>query len=163
MAAASDNTPHKYAELFEKPAGLNPFFDYNEGIAYAKKVGKPVMIDFTGHACVNCRKMEGTVWTDKTVLPLIRDKYVLIQLYVDDKKELPVGEQYTSTFSGRKVSTIGAMNSDIQASRFNSNSQPFYVLLDPATEEALVAPQGALYDVAAFANFLSSGLEKFQP
>ncbi len=162
-AGATDNTPHKYANLFEKPAGLNPFFDYAEGVAYAKKVGKPVMIDFTGHACVNCRKMEANVWTDKAVLPVIRDQYVLIQLYVDDKEQLPAAEQYTSKFSGRLITTIGALNSDIQASRFNSNSQPFYVLLNPQTEQTLVEPQGADFEVSRYLKYLQSGLKAFHP
>ncbi len=162
-ATAADNTPHKYANLFEKPAGFNPFFDYAEGIAYAKKVGKPVMIDFTGHACVNCRKMEANVWTDKTVLPVIRDEYVLIQLYVDDKEPLPANEQYTSKFSGRRITTIGALNSDLQASRFNSNSQPFYVLLNPQTEQTLAEPQGADFEVNSYLNYLQSGLKAYHP
>jgi thioredoxin-related protein len=162
-AITTDNSPHKYAELFDKPAGLNPFFDYAEGVAYAKKLGKPVMIDFTGHACVNCRKMEANVWTDKTVLPVIRDEYVLIQLYVDDKEELPEAKQYTSKFSGRKVTTIGALNSDLQASRFSSNSQPFYVLLNPTTEEPLVQPQGANFEVPGYLEYLNSGLSTFKP
>lgn len=158
VAITTDDIPRKYAGLFDKPAGLNPFFDYAEGVAYAKKAGKPVMIDFTGHACVNCRKMEANVWTDRTVLPVIRNRYVLIQLYVDDKKTLPEAEQYTSMFSGRRVTTIGALNSDLQASRFNSNSQPFYVLLNPATEQALVQPQGADFEVSRYLAFLNSGL-----
>jgi thiol:disulfide interchange protein len=159
----TDDTPHIYAGLFDKPAGLNPFFDYAEGVAYAKKVGKPVMIDFTGHACVNCRKMEANVWTDRTVHPVIRDQYVLIQLYVDDKKPLPEAEQYTSKFSGRRVTTIGALNSDLQGSRFNSNSQPFYVLLNPATEQTLVQPQGAEFDITRYLAFLESGLNIYIP
>jgi thiol:disulfide interchange protein len=150
----------KYAELFHAPLGLHAFFDYEEGLAFAKKAHKPVMIDFTGHACVNCRKMEATIWPDKAVLPLIRDNYVLIQLYVDDKTSLPVGAQYTSSFSKRQVSNIGALNSDIQASRFNSNSQPDYVLLDDAGQ-LLVPPQGAVYDAAAYAQYLESGLTAF--
>jgi thiol:disulfide interchange protein len=158
--AAANETPHKYANLFEKPAGLNPFFNYAEGVAYAKKAGKPVMIDFTGHACVNCRKMEANVWTDRTVLPVIRDQYVLIQLYVDDKEQLPPSEQYTSKFSGRRITTIGALNSDIQASRFNSNSQPFYVLLNPQTGQTLTDPQGADFEAS---QYLQRGLSAFRP
>ncbi|RZM09245.1 MAG: thioredoxin family protein, partial [Pedobacter sp.] len=105
-APVADATPHKYAELFHAPLGLPAFFDYDEGMAYAQKMGKPVLIDFTGHACVNCRKMEANVWPDKQVLPLIRDKYVLIQLYVDDKTELPTAEQHVSTYSGKNIKTI---------------------------------------------------------
>src|SRR5579862_286928 len=150
----------KYAGLFHAPLGLHAFFDYEEGLAFAKKVHKPVMIDFTGHACVNCRKMEATIWPDKAVLPLIRDKFVLIQLYVDDKTGLPATEQYTSAFSKRQVTNIGALNSDIQASKFNSNSQPDYVLLDDAGQ-LLVPPQGAVYDATAYAQYLNGGLTEF--
>jgi thiol:disulfide interchange protein len=152
----------KYADLFHAPLGLHAFFDYQEGLAFAKKVHKPVMIDFTGHACVNCRKMEATVWPDKSVLHLIRDNYVLIQLYVDDKTNLPANEQYTSSFSKRLINNIGALNSDIQAAKFNSNSQPDYVLLDPQTEHPLVSPQGAVYDAGDYAKYLISGLNVFK-
>jgi thiol:disulfide interchange protein len=154
--------PRKYANLFDRPLNLNPFFDYKEGVAYAQKVHKPVIIDFTGHACVNCRKMEATVWPDKKVLPLLNNSYVLIQLYVDDKTELPANEQYVSPFSHRTISTIGALNSDIQATKFNTNSQPFYVLLNPVTETTLVMPEGADYNPASYYNYLQSGLNLFK-
>jgi len=137
----------KYADLFHAPLGLNAFFDYDEGIDYAKKVHKPVLIDFTGHACVNCRKMETSVWSDDRVLPIIRDKFVLIQLYVDDKTH--VGN-----------STIGDINSNLQARRYNSNSQPDYVLLDD-NEKILMHPVGANYDPIAFSDYLKKGLETF--
>ncbi|MDB5151529.1 MAG: disulfide bond formation protein DsbD [Mucilaginibacter sp.] len=157
-----DHAPHKYSNLFDKPLNLNPFFDYKEGVAYAQKVHKPVIIDFTGHACVNCRKMEATVWPDKKVLPLLKDSYVLIQLYVDDKSELPANEQYISSFSHRKITNIGALNSDIQATRFNTNSQPYYVLLNPVTETTLVTPEGADYDPESYHAYLQSGLNLFK-
>lgn len=157
-----DQAPHKYADLFDKPLNLNPFFDYKEGVAYAQKVHKPVIIDFTGHACVNCRKMEASVWPDKKVLPLLKDSYVLIQLYVDDKTELPADEQYVSTFSHRKITTIGGLNSDIQATRFNTNSQPYYVLLNPVTETALVTPEGADYNPESYYRYLESGINLFK-
>jgi thiol:disulfide interchange protein len=155
------NQPHKYDNLFGKPLGLTPFFDYKEGVLFAQKIHKPVLIDFTGHACVNCRKMEATVWPDKRVLPLLKDSYVLIQLYVDDKTELAAGEQYISTFSKRKITTIGELNSDIQAAQFDTNSQPFYVLLNPLTQLPLVKPQGSLYDPTSYFNYLQSGIIKF--
>ncbi|MBS1524857.1 MAG: thioredoxin family protein [Bacteroidetes bacterium] len=147
--AAPPATTVKYADLFHAPLGLRAFFDYQEGLAYAKKVHKPVLIDFTGHACVNCRKMEADIWPDPKVLPLIRDRYVLIQLYVDDK----------TTTAGD--TTIGDVNSGLQAAKFNSNSQPDYVLLDPATQQPLVSSQGAVYDAPQYAAFLSEGLNKF--
>jgi thiol:disulfide interchange protein DsbD len=157
----NDSMPHKYAALFHAPLKLDAFFDYKEGMAYAQKVHKPVLIDFTGHACVNCRKMEATIWPDRSVLPLIRDKYVLIQLYVDDKTMLADSEQYVSNFSHKQITTIGALNSDIQASRFNSNSQPDYVLLND-NETLLLPPQGADYDAAAYSSYLKTGLGAFK-
>jgi thiol:disulfide interchange protein len=156
----ADATPHKYAELFHAPLGLPAFFDYDEGMAYAQKMGKPVLIDFTGHACVNCRKMEANVWPDKQVLPLIRDKYVLIQLYVDDKTELPAAEQHVSTYSGKNIKTIGNKWSDMQASRYGANSQPYYVLLGRGGKQ-LAPAQGANYEPANFASFLNSGLQAY--
>ena len=154
-------TKKKYDDIFHAPLNLNAFFDYEEGMAYARKVNKPVMIDFTGHACVNCRKMETTVWPDKNVLRLLSQDYVLIQLYVDDKTELSENEQTVSSFSGNKLKTIGNKWSDFQASRFKTNSQPYYVLLDH-DDEMLTKPQGANYDPEAFGIFLNSGKEQFQ-
>lgn len=160
-ADLKEDHPRKYASLFDKPLNLAPFFDYQEGIAYAKKVGKPVLIDFTGHACVNCRKMEAAVWPDKEVLSLLKDRYVLIQLYVDDKTSLPENEQYVSPFSKRKITTIGALNSDIQARQFNANAQPFYVQLDPSTQKLLAPPRGADYDPVSYAAYLKAGITTF--
>jgi thiol:disulfide interchange protein len=150
-------TPHKYASLFDKLKGFNPFFDYDEGVAYAKTVHKPVMIDFTGHACVNCRKMEQNVWTDSRVYHLINDNYVLIQLYVDDKTDLEKSEQ-----DGHFIKTIGNKWSQLQITKFQSNSQPFYVLLDPANGQPLVPPQGANFDATAYASYLEQGLQRFK-
>ena len=159
--AAPPHAPRKYAELFHAPLGLDAFFDYDEAVAYAKRVNKPLLIDFTGHACVNCRKMEATVWPDQRVLPRLRQDYVLVQLYVDDKTELPAAEQTTSGFSGKKIKTLGSKWSDLQAARYNANSQPFYVQLDPATGRPLAPPQGANYDAANFQAFLNQGLAAF--
>jgi thiol:disulfide interchange protein len=156
----TDTKPHKYADLFDKPKGFNPYFDYDEGLAYAKKMHKPVMIDFTGHACVNCRKMEANVWPDKQVYQRITQDYVLIQLYVDDKTDLAAAEQ-TTTKEGRAIKTIGNKWSYLQTSRFQANSQPFYVLLDPATQQSLVTPQGADFDPASYLKYLDSGLKAY--
>lgn len=150
----------KYADLLHCPHNLSCFFDLEEGITYAKKVGKPVMIDFTGHSCVNCRKMEATVWADGEVLRRLRDDYVLISLYVDDKTPLPLEEQFVSKFSGKKIKTVGNKWSDYQASTFNINSQPYYVLMDH--DRTLLVPPTA-YDpsIPAYINFLDSGKEVF--
>jgi len=156
----SDTKPHKYSDLFDKPARLNPYFDYDEGIAYAAKVHKPVMIDFTGHACVNCRKMEANVWPNKDVYQRISKQYVLIQLYVDDKTDLAEAEQIT-TPQGKHIKTIGNKWSDLQASKFQANSQPFYVLLDNSGN-LLIPPGGADYDPVSYLKFLDSGLTAYQ-
>lgn len=160
-AAVHSSGNHKYSEIFHAPLGLDAFFDYDEGLSYAKKMNKPVFIDFTGHACVNCRKMEAAVWPDKEVLSRLSNDYVVIQLYVDDKTDLAVAEQTVSKYSGKKIETIGNKWSDLQASRFNANSQPFYVLLD-TNGNLLVQPKGADYDPKSFTQYLDSGLEAFK-
>ena len=160
-AVAHNSGTHKYGDLFHAPLGLDVFFDYDEGLAYAKKVNKQVFIDFTGHACVNCRKMEASVWPDKEVLSRLSNDYVVIQLYVDDKTDLDAAEQTVSKYSGKKINTIGNKWSDFQASRFNANSQPFYVLLD-TKGDLLVQPKGADYDPKSFTGYLDSGLDAFK-
>ncbi len=161
LAGNTDSSPesrptHKYGDLFHAPLGLDAYFDYDEALAEARKTGKPLLIDFTGHACVNCRKMEATIWPDPAVLQTIREKYILLQLYVDDKTELPAAEQ--SVVNGKAIKTIGKQWSTLQATRFQANSQPYYVLLDPTTEQPRVQPQGATYDIQEFLTFLKSGL-----
>lgn len=160
-ANSAQKLKKKYGDIFHAPLNLNAFFDYEEGMAYAKKVNKPVLIDFTGHACVNCRKMESTVWPEKEVLTRLQNDYVLIQLYVDDKTELQESEQTVSSFSGKTIRTIGNKWSDFQANRFKANSQPYYVLLNHEGD-VLNEPQGANYDPEAFAGFLDEGKENFK-
>jgi thiol:disulfide interchange protein len=138
----------KYQELFHAPLGLHAFFDYDEGMAYARKINKPILIDFTGHACVNCRKMEATVWPDNEVFKIISQDYVLIQLYVDDKTEV-------------NDATIGKINSVLQTQKFNNNSQPFYVLLN-SHGKLLTEPQGAEYDAGLYAQYLRKGLNQYK-
>ncbi|MFB6307376.1 MAG: protein-disulfide reductase DsbD family protein, partial [Flavobacteriales bacterium] len=114
------------------PLGLKCFHDYEKGMKYAKKVNKPVMLDFTGWACVNCRKMEENVWSQPKVKKKIREDVVLISLYVDAKKELPPEEQKTVKIKGREmdIETVGDKWMHFQMKRYEQNSQPFYVLLD---------------------------------
>ena len=152
--------PHKYAEIFHSPLNLDAFFDYEEGLAYAKKVNKPILIDFTGHACVNCRKMEANVWPDPEVYKMISQDYILIQLYVDDKTEVDQKDMIT-TPEGKVLNTIGKKWSHLQASKFQANSQPFYVLLNPETQEPMVKPQGADYEIANYSKFLKEGLSVY--
>ncbi|WP_348822499.1 protein-disulfide reductase DsbD family protein [Flavobacterium aestuarii] len=112
------------------PHQIAVFDDYDKGLAYAKTVNKPIMLDFTGHACVNCRKMENNVWSDKSILPLLKNEVVLISLYVDDKRELPKSEQFTSKSTGSEIETIGDKWTDFMISKYNTNTQPLYVLTD---------------------------------
>lgn len=152
----------KYNDVLHPPHGFNAFFDLDEGLAYAKKVNKPVLIDFTGHACVNCRKMEDKVWIDPQVGHLIKDEYVLIQLYVDERSvKMPPEKVHYSKILRTTTDDLGRWNGDFQATTYNSNSQPFYVLgghdLVP-----LVAPQGAIFDAKEYAAYLQSGLDKFK-
>lgn len=152
----------RYSDIFHAPLNLDVSYDYEEGIAFAKMIGKPVMLDFTGHACVNCRKMEASVWPDKDVYTLLNDELVIIQLYVDDKTSLPEEEQFVSSFSGKKIQTIGNKWSDFQASKFNSNSQPYYVLLNPVDETILVKPIGAEYEPKSYFKFLQSAIDQYR-
>lgn len=112
------------------PHGIVAFEDYDLGVAYAKKVGRPVLLDFTGDACANCRKMEDNVWSDKSILPILKEKVVLISLYCDRKIELPKEKKYISKITGKQVITIGNKWTDLQISRYKSNSQPLYVIID---------------------------------
>lgn len=144
------------------PNGLNCFHDYEEGLAYAKKVHKPVLLDFTGWACVNCRKMESLVWTDEKIDKVLRNDVVLISLYVDDKRELPEAEKSTKSLGGKDyvINTIGNKWSYLQASRFNINSQPYYVLMD-TNQRTLEIADGYSSDKANFNRFLEDGIRKF--
>lgn len=141
----------------EGPHGIVAFTDYQTGVDYAQSVGKPILLDFTGFACVNCRKMEDYVWSEEEVLSKIKNDYVLISLYVDDKKPLPENEQYISETTGKKIRTIGNKWSDFQIEKYQMNAQPYYVLLDE-NENQLAEPVGYTPDVEEYANWLQSGL-----
>ena len=112
------------------PHGIVVFNDYEKGLAYAKTVNKPIMLDFTGYACVNCRKMEHNVWSDASILPILKNDVVLISLYVDDKRELPKEEQFTSKATGAVIETIGDKWTDFMIATYKTNTQPLYVLTD---------------------------------
>lgn len=136
------------------------FNDYDEGMHYAAAHGMPVMLDFTGYGCVNCRKMEAAVWTDPQVAQLIKERYVLITLYVDDKTPLP--EKLTVQENGQDVTlrTVGDRWSYLQRSKFGANAQPFYVLLDNAGHP-LTASYSYNEDIAAYVDFLQKGLRSY--
>lgn len=111
------------------PHGIMVFHDYEDGMAFAKSVHKPIMLDFTGYACVNCRKMENNVWSDESILPILKNDVVLISLYVDDKRELPKNEQF-KTASGDEIITVGDKWTDFMISKYKTNTQPLYVITD---------------------------------
>jgi thiol:disulfide interchange protein len=143
------------------PHDILAFNDYDKGLAYAKKVGKPVMIDFTGWACVNCRKMEQNVWPDPKVLNILKNEVVLISLYVDDKRELEADEIVESQLKpGKQLKYIGQKWSELQAIKYKANSQPFYVLMDH-NESNLIEPAAYVPDIEEYYNWLKKGLSNF--
>lgn len=157
--------PPKWYSIYERdnecPLGLNCFHDFDEALAYANETNKPILIDFTGYACVNCRKMEEHVWPQDEVFKLINEEYVLVSLYVDDKEALRLEDQYVSSFSGSKVRTVGNKWSDFQARDFNTNSQPYYVLIAP-DGTVLNEPKAYTPDVQQYTNFLQCGLDSYE-
>jgi thioredoxin-related protein len=124
-------------------------------------VNKPLLVDFTGKGCTNCRKMEDVVWSNPKVKDLISNDYVLVSLYVDYREKLPEQEQYTSPVTGKKIRTVGNKWSDFQITRFQRNSQPHYVLLD-LNEQELGEDRGYNTDVDAYIEWLQDGLEAFR-
>ena len=141
--------------------GIITFTDYEKGFAYAKKVKKPIMLDFTGHACVNCRKMEINVWSDEKVLHHLKNDVVLISLYVDDKRELPKNEQFISKSTGSEIVTIGDKWTDFVITRYKTNTQPYYVLTD-LNEQKLNEPISYTPDVKEYLAWLKEGISKFK-
>ncbi|MBS9766963.1 MAG: thioredoxin family protein [Flavobacteriaceae bacterium] len=138
------------------------FHNYDEGLAYAKKVGKPVLLDFTGHACINCRKMEQFVWNDEKVLPILKDKVVFVSLHVDDKRPLKESEIVDSKLKpGKKLKYIGQKWSELQTIRYKRNTQPLYVLM-AHNEENLIEPQAYTSDANEFYNWLKEGVANFK-
>lgn len=164
--AASSHPKRKYAEFLHIPHNIDGFFDYEEALAYARGVKKPLFLDFTGHGCVNCREMEARVWSDARVLKRLKEDYVVVSLYTDDKTDLPVEEQFESTFIGSKarpvtVNTVGKKFKHLQAERFNTISQPYYVLLGTDEKELVSPPIGVEFDIDKYLQYLDKGLSEF--
>ena len=144
------------------PHGIVVFDDYEEGLAYAKKVNKPIMLDFTGFACVNCRKMENNVWSNPNVLSILKEKVVVISLYVDDKRELPKNEQFFSKATESEIETIGDKWTDFMITRYKTNTQPLYVLTDLEGKSLNAAqPTISYVGVEEYEAWLKSGIAKF--
>ncbi len=150
----------KYSDFLDLPHGLTGYFDYQQGLECAKAEKKPIFIDFTGHGCVNCREMEASVWSNPKVLKLLREKYIIIALYVDDKTKLPENEWITSNYDKKIKKTLGAKNADLQISRYNVNAQPYYVLLD-GEEKLLMQPRAYNKSVDEFVEFLQKGIDEY--
>ena len=158
--------PPDFYSVVEKesdcPLGLDCFKDFDQGLAYAKAHNKPILLDFTGWACVNCRKMEENVWSDKRIYSLLKEDYVLISLYVDDRKELPNEKQFDFQYeSGRikTIETVGEKWGTFQTINFNAASQPYYVLLSP--ELAILNSATQYTDIETYENWLKSGKELY--
>ena len=150
-----------YGDLLKIPHGIPGYFDYKQALAAAKREGKPLLIDFTGHGCVNCRKMEENVWVDPQVLRRLKEDFVMVALYIDERLELPESEWYTSSYDGKVKKTLGKQNADFQITRFQNNAQPYYVILDHQ-EQLLAKPRGYNTDIAAFLSFLDEASAKFR-
>lgn len=151
----------KYSDFLHLPHGLQGYFDYKQALACARQQGKPLFIDFTGHGCTNCREMEAVVWSDPQVLERLRNDFVVVALYVDDKTELPEAQWYTSKYDNKVKKTIGKQNADIQITNLENNAQPFYVLLG-ADERVLAWPYGYDRSVEKFVQFLDQGKKKYK-
>lgn len=128
--AAELCTTPKYANFLEMPEGINGYFDYAEALACAREKNKPVLVDFLGHTCSNCKKMYAEVWSDPRVKKLLNEKFIVAALYTDDRTKLPEDEWITSAYDGKVKNTIGKKNQDLQITRFNSNALPLYVIVD---------------------------------
>jgi thiol:disulfide interchange protein DsbD len=146
------------------PHGIVVFDDYESGLAYAKSVNKPIMLDFTGFACVNCRKMENTVWGEAAILPILKNEVVLISLYVDDKRELPKEQQFKSATTGELLETIGDKWTDLMISKYRTNTQPLYVITDLEGDNLNVTTPTISYtpDVNAYGDWLKAGISNFK-
>ena len=151
-------THRKYADFLHMPYDIPAFFDYEEARAYAAKVGKPVLLDFTGHGCVNCREMESRVWSDPRVLKMMKNDYVVCSLFGDDKKILDK-EDWVTTEDGKVLKSLGKINSYFMMKRYHVNAQPYYVILDPVTEKNKVPARSYNLDVDEYVTFLEKGLE----
>ena len=142
------------------PHRIVTFHDYDKGLAYAKKVGKPVMIDFTGKTCVNCRRMEELVWAKPEILAILNNEVVLVSLYVDDRTELPEDKKY-STANGKEINTFGQKWSDLGITKYKANIQPYYILMGH-DEENLNKPVGYTPDVEEYKTWLKEGIANFK-
>lgn len=149
-----------YSDFLQLPHGLKGYFEIKQGLECAEKLDKPVLLDFKGHACSNCKEMEAKVWSDPEVLKRLSERFVIIALYVDDRTKLPESEWITSLVDGRVKNTIGKVNEDIEISRFKTNALPLYVITDHKGNP-LNLPRQHNLDVKAFIEWLDEGYNNF--
>jgi thiol:disulfide interchange protein len=150
----------KYGDLFEMPLGLKGYYDYKQGLACAKEQGKPVLIDFKGHACANCKLMEARVWSDPEILKRLREKFVIIALYVDDRTQLPENEWIVSALDGKQKKTIGKINEELEISKFKTNALPLYVITD-SEGNPLNKPMPTNLNIGEYKKWLDEGISVF--
>jgi thiol:disulfide interchange protein DsbD len=151
----------KHGDKFEMPLGLSGFYDYQQGLACAREQGKPALVDFKGHACANCKLMEAKVWSDPEVLQRLRDNFVIISLYVDDRTQLPENEWFVSELDGKQKKTIGKQNEDLEISRYKTNALPLYVITD-FEGNPLNKPMPTNMNVEEYKRWLDEGVELFK-
>ncbi|HEY0298367.1 MAG TPA: thioredoxin family protein, partial [Arachidicoccus sp.] len=160
-SATKAEPPKLYTDKLHMPLGLTAYFDFDEGMAAAKALNKPIMLDFTGHSCANCRKMENEVWSDPEVLKRLKNDFVIISLYVDEPSDLPIAQQYKDK-NGKLITTLQDKNKDYELSKFQSITQPLYMFLDlngnPLSEDRY----GYDSDIQKFINHLDEVKKKFE-
>jgi len=152
----------KYADVLHMPVGFDGFFDLEEAKTYARKVGKPVFIDFTGKTCANCREMEHYVWSDETASRLLREEFVMCALYADvNTIQLPE-EEWVKDEKGRVLKTLGRRNQNYLKTEYNMNAQPYYVIID--ADGKVLTAENYKYDrnVAKFVAYLEEGLANYR-
>ncbi|BDD06292.1 protein-disulfide reductase DsbD family protein [Aureibacter tunicatorum] len=157
----SSNEKVKYADFLHMPHGIQGYFDYQQALEASKRENKPLLIDFSGHGCVNCRYMEDNVWSEPQILKSLKEDFIVVALYVDDKTTLPESEWYESPKDGKMKKTIGAQNADFQIRKYGVNAQPYYVIVD-GNENSLTS-EPAAYDKNSrkFEAFLQEGLANY--
>jgi thiol:disulfide interchange protein DsbD len=151
----------KHNDIFQMPLGLKGYFDYKQGLACAKELKKPVLLDFKGHACANCKRMEAKVWSDPEILGRLRDNFVIIELYVDDRTQLPENEWIVSGIDGKQKKTIGKIYEDLEISKFKTNALPLYVIADYEANQ-LNKPMPTNLNVGEYKNWLDEGVALFK-
>jgi thiol:disulfide interchange protein DsbD len=151
----------QYSDILNMSHGLQGYFDYEEGMACAKQQNKPVLLDFKGHSCANCKIMEAKVWSDEQVLKLLRENFIIIALYCDERAKLPENKWITSKIDGKIKKTLGQLNEDIEINMFKTNALPLYVIVSP-DGTPLTKPIGTELNVKKYIDFLNQGIANYK-